>query len=319
MAHYLQIYKRIMNANRERTVKSINQTAIVIKSKKAFSDVVVCLKAYTRSDRKSESYAKVILLAESEINADPVDYIRKSYQTICDSALKECTGGNYKNGSLKICYDTFRMWFDVTACETVRVEKIAKTSENGKLRSSITNMLNCAKIYESMGLFAEALEAYEKIMAMEIKLKLRKKKPINDHINRLKKEMTVAAQNQNLLLPAFSPEPFNSTEGNAKGIKKPSFKNRFISEVKHSKPCFNGICGLIADQQTIENFIKEADLYRSHDLRREAQDKYNEALVLLCFNHSIKGRKQLWAYVNKMLTQIENNFGQPEKEPIYYH
>ncbi len=286
-------------------MQSINQTAIVITSKKAFSDAVVCLDAYSHSDHKSKSYAKVILLANSEINAGLFDFIRNSYQTICDNALLECTGGHYRNGSLKISYDTFQMWFHIIACEAVCAESVDKAPESSQSRSPIKGMLTSAEIYESMGLFVEAVNAYEEILAIEAKPEHQNKKSIKEQIDRLREIMTAISQAQDLQSD-FKSEPLKSLERNVKGMKNSSIRVRFASLDKYSKTD-NETCGLVADQQSVKNLMNEADLYRVHDLRREAWDKYNEILVLLNFNPNIKGRKHLSAHVNKMLAQIGDN------------
>ncbi len=287
-------------------MKTINQTAIVITSKKAFSDALVSLDAYSHSDHQSKSYAKVILLANSEINAGLFEFISNSYQTICDNALHECTGGNYRNGSLKISYDTFRMWFHVVACEAVCAEKIDRASESDQHRSPVKGMLTSAEIYESMGLLVEAVDAYQEILAIEVKLEYQNKKLIEEQIDRLKNIMTAMSQTQ-YLESDFQSEPLKSMERNVKGLENASIRVRFASLDKYYKMSGNKTSGLIADQQSVKNLMDEADLYKVHDLRREAWDKYNEILVLLKFNHNIKGRKHLSAHVKKMLTQIGDN------------
>ncbi|MDM8540944.1 hypothetical protein QUF90_07640 [Desulfococcaceae bacterium HSG9] len=287
-------------------MQTINQTAIVIKSKKEFSDAIVSLDDYLHADQKSKSYTKVVLLANSEIDTGLFDFISNTYQTICDHALHECTGGNYQKGSLKISYDIFRMWFHVVACETMCAEKIDPTPKKDQTHSPITGMLSNAEIYESMGLFVEAVDAYKEVMSIE--LEHQDKKSINEQIDRLKKIMTEMNQTQDLLSNIQSePEPLESIEKNVKEIKNASVRMRFASLDKYSKMHSNGASGLIADQQAVKNLMNEADLYRVHDLRKEAWDKYNEALVLLSFNHTIKERERLSAYVKKMLAKIGDN------------
>jgi len=284
-------------------MQTINQTAIVIKSKKAFSDAVVGLNAYSHAEQKSKLYTKVILLANSEINAGLFDFISNSYQTICDHALQECTGGNYRKGSLKIDYETFRIWFHVVTCEAVCAENIELTPEKKQPRSPDAGMLTNAEIYESMGLFVEAVDAYEEILAIEVKLENQDKKLITEQIDRLKIIMTAMSQAENLQSDVQS-ESLQSLERDVKGIKNASIKVRFASLDKYSKICGNETCGLIADQQYVKNLMNEADLYRVHDLRREARDKYNEIMVLLNFNHRIKERENLSDYVKKMLSKM---------------
>jgi len=287
-------------------METINQTAIIITSKKAFSEAFVSLDTDAHSGQKSKSYTKAILLANSEINAGLFDFIAKSYQIICDDALQECTGGNYQNGSLKISYDTFRMWFHVVACEAVCVENIDQAPENGQPDSQVKGILTSAEIYESMGLFVEAVDAYQEILAIEVKLEHQNKTLIEEQIGRLKKIITAMSQAQNLESD-FKSEPFKSLERNVKGMTNASIRVRFASLDKYSKMSGKTTSGLIADQQSVKNLMNEADLYKVHDLRREARDKYNEILVLLNFNRNIKGRKNLSAHVKKMLAQIGSN------------
>jgi len=169
----------------------------------------------------------------------------------------------------------------------------------------VNSKLNNAEVYQSMGLYVEALDAYEKIIADHPTLDPHTKKTVEDNIVQLKQIVHEHGDDQ---VPDSTTE--NEAEIEPLPIDVSSFKESlFRSDTEFDDadiaPILDDASELMATRAEVKKYIKEAKLYQTQDLLTESHDKYIAALELLESNDAIKGKNNLIAIIKAKLKALD--------------
>jgi len=169
----------------------------------------------------------------------------------------------------------------------------------------VNSMLNNAEVYQSMGLYVEALDAYEQIIDKHPTLDPHTKKTVEDNIAQLKENVHEHGDDK---------EPRTTTKDKAEieplPIDVSSFKESlFRSDTEFDDadiaPILDDASELMATRAEVKKYIKEAKLYQDQDLLIESHDKYIAALELLENNDAIKGKNNLIAIIKAKLKALD--------------
>ena len=168
----------------------------------------------------------------------------------------------------------------------------------------VNSMLNNAEVYQTMGLHAEALDAYEQILSSDTALDDETIKTVEDNITLLKQTLDIkdhekdphAAQKDEVMEPL--PEDLSN-------IKESLFRSGTEFDDADIAPILDDAAELMATKAEVKKYIKEAKLYQEQDLLSESHDKYTAALKLLESNDAIKGKKNLVAIIKSKLKSLD--------------
>jgi len=170
----------------------------------------------------------------------------------------------------------------------------------------VNSMLNNAEVYQSMGLYLEALDAYEQILSNHPKLDAQTKKTVEDNIAQLK--INIHEQGDDKDLGESTEEAvIEPLPEDVSSIKESLFRSDTEFDDADIAPILDDASELVATKAEVKKYIKEAKLYQEQDLISESRDKYSAALELLESNDAIKGKKNLIAIIKTKLNALDTD------------
>ncbi len=170
---------------------------------------------------------------------------------------------------------------------------------------AVNSMLNNAEVYQSMGLHAEALDAYEQILATHKTLDSETKQTVEDNIAELKKSISQQQAEKDPRALGVEDEQIEPLPEDLSSIKESLFRSDAQFDDADLSPILDDASELVATKAQVKKLIKEAKTYQDQDLLNESRDKYMAALNLLETNDAIKGKRNLIAVINSKLEGLD--------------
>jgi tetratricopeptide (TPR) repeat protein len=166
--------------------------------------------------------------------------------------------------------------------------------------SAATEILSKADVYQSMGLFPEALEEYRKALRQGDGLDSESKKTIRENIVALKEKLGEHDQEEE--------EQIELPPKEISLLKENLFREENVT------PVLDNASAVLEIKQRIRKLIKEAKLYHSQGLLEESKDKYTDALEVLRSTKLINDKENLINVVINKLEELEGDIDEESQE-----